>query len=123
MNKNNKIIFGTLGVIALTLGATDYLVYNNPVIRNYLSIALLLIAFILIFYWYLLDSKHQGYQRSVLLNIGVVAVTWVALPYYLFRSRKDAARFYAIGAFILLIISWYVLYYVGFYILWVIQNL
>jgi hypothetical protein len=41
----------------------------------------------LIFAWYHMDSTLRSYQRSMLLNIGVVTVAVIALPYYIVRSR------------------------------------
>jgi len=41
----------------------------------------------LIFWWYRLDSSQAGYKRTPWLNVGVIAVAALALPYYFFRSR------------------------------------
>lgn len=44
------------------------------------------------FYWYRLDSIERGYRRSRWLNAGVVALTMVAIPYYLARSRPRGQK-------------------------------
>ena len=41
----------------------------------------------LIFAWYRLDSEKRGYPRTKWLNIAIVAIALLALPYYLIRSR------------------------------------
>ena len=41
----------------------------------------------MVFWWYHLDTSHLGYKRTVWLNIGVILVAALALPYYFFRSR------------------------------------
>ncbi|MEJ2346747.1 MAG: hypothetical protein P8076_00815 [Gammaproteobacteria bacterium] len=45
------------------------------------------LAVTLLFLWYHLDSEQRGYRRSGWLNVAVVCIAVVALPYYLFRSR------------------------------------
>ncbi|MEO6103197.1 MAG: hypothetical protein ABIP44_06115 [Pseudoxanthomonas sp.] len=51
------------------------------------DVAFMLLGLLFVFAWYRLDSDEQGYRRSVILNIAVIAITILALPYYLFRSR------------------------------------
>lgn len=46
----------------------------------------------LIFAWYHMDSVQRSYKRSMLLNVGVVALAVVALPYYVIRSRKRGEK-------------------------------
>ena len=41
----------------------------------------------LIFLWYRLDSIQRSYRRSPWLNICVIGIAILALPYYFFRSR------------------------------------
>jgi hypothetical protein len=41
----------------------------------------------LIFFWYHLDKREHDYQAGALMNVGVVAVSIVALPIYFIRSR------------------------------------
>lgn len=48
------------------------------------------------FYWYRLDSDERRYRRSKPLNVGVIAVAAVALPYYLVRSRPAGQRLRAL---------------------------
>lgn len=41
----------------------------------------------LIFAWYHTDAKQRGYRRPTWLDIGIILVAIVAMPYYLFRTR------------------------------------
>lgn len=50
----------------------------------------------LIFGWYYFDSNDRSYRRSKLLNIAVVALALVAIPYYLVRSREKGQKLKAI---------------------------
>ena len=42
---------------------------------------------LLIFWWYRMDTIQTGYRRSPWLNIAVIGIAFLALPYYFFRSR------------------------------------
>ena len=57
------------------------------------------IAFsLLVFWWYWADSTSRSYRRSPLLNVVVVALGFVAIPYYLLRSRPSGQRLKAIAS-------------------------
>jgi hypothetical protein len=71
------------------------------------------IAFsMLVFWWYWSDSESRSFRRSPLLNVAVVAVGFVAIPYYLLRSRAKGQRVRAIvsmlGFFVLLVVALFV---------------
>ena len=55
---------------------------------------------VLIFAWYKFDSDIRGYKRSPLLNVSVVAVGMLAVPYYLIRSRERGQRLKAVVYYI-----------------------
>ena len=40
-----------------------------------------------VFWWYHADGNERSYKRSIWLNIIMVGLPIVGLPYYLFRSR------------------------------------
>jgi uncharacterized protein YqgC (DUF456 family) len=57
------------------------------------------------FYWYRLDSDERGYRRTRWLSTGIVALTVLAIPYYLARSRPrghKARALLRLGGFVLL---------------------
>jgi hypothetical protein len=53
---------------------------------------------LLVFWWYWADSTSRSYRRSPLLSVAVVAVAFVAVPYYLFRSRQKGQRLRAVAS-------------------------
>lgn len=59
---------------------------------------------VLLFLWYRIDSEQRSYKRSRWLNIGIIAIAIVALPYYLIRSRGLKNGAIATGAMILLLL-------------------
>jgi hypothetical protein len=68
-----------------------------------------LVCAVLVFSWYYLDSDERDYPRTPLLNVMIVAVGLVAIPYYLFRSRGARRGLRAFGMFLLALLSWLVL--------------
>ena len=58
----------------------------------------------LIFFWYRLDTDQHAYRRTPLLNVAVVALAVLALPYYFFRSRGIKDGFIASGLFFLAVL-------------------
>jgi hypothetical protein len=46
-----------------------------------------LVSLVPVFWWYHLDKAERGYRAGPLLNGGMLALTIVALPVYLIRSR------------------------------------
>ncbi len=41
----------------------------------------------LIFMWYRIDADQHGFKRSAFMNVSIVMVAAIAVPYYLIRSR------------------------------------
>lgn len=67
---------------------------------------------LLVFWWYWTDSALRSYRRSPLLNVAVVAFGFVAVPYYLLRSRPRGQRLKAmvclLGFFVLLVAALFI---------------
>lgn len=51
---------------------------------------------LLCFTWYRHDRDERAYARSRWLNVGVIALTPLAIPWYLLRSRAKGERLRAI---------------------------
>ena len=51
------------------------------------DIWLLPVFALLLFLWYRIDSEERSYRRSPWLNVCVIAIAILALPYYFFRTR------------------------------------
>jgi len=62
-------------------------------------------------------------KRSVGVSVAVLIAPYLAIPFYLYFTRRNKERFLAIGAFTIVILGWYALHYAGFYMLWAIENL
>jgi hypothetical protein len=63
-----------------------------------------------------LDSDERGYKRSALLNVGVIALAIVVLPYYFFRTRGFARGLAASVLFLVAGIMYSLLQYAGTYL-------
>jgi hypothetical protein len=85
MRSQSKVLIAALGA-AFVLGAGVSMAHSEAHIEWLNGLSVLLSTF-LTFAWYRYDSEARSYRRSYALNIGVIAVTFVGLPYYLFRSR------------------------------------
>jgi hypothetical protein len=81
------------------------------------------LAAFLIFYWYHIDTEERGYRRTSLLNISVIALAVVALPYYFFRSRGTKGGFVAVGFFVLAFVGAGILTVAGQYATYYVQLL
>ena len=63
-----------------------------PSLSVYIGIILSIVSVALPFTWYYADSKITGHRRTTGLNIAVVVLGWLAIIYYLARSRRGKAR-------------------------------
>jgi hypothetical protein len=59
-----------------------------------------LVSSFLCFVWYCRDGDARSYIRSRWLNIGMITVTMLTVPYYLWRSRPRGQRLGAIVRYI-----------------------
>lgn len=113
MNKKNWLLVA-LGGVALLSGATaQYLEYSSA--RAPAEMCFMLIGITLYFAWYYVDSEEIGYRRGMLLNVAVVALAIVALPYYFFRSRGFKKGLVYTALFLLAVIAWSALHGIGAY--------
>lgn len=55
------------------------------------------IGTLLIFMWYRFDSDERQYRRSPGLNVAMIAVVILALPYYFYKSRGFRKGSIAVG--------------------------
>lgn len=60
------------------------------------SLPLTLVFSFLTFLWYRRDSDQHSYRRSRWLNVGIIALSPVVLPYYLLRSRPHGQKLRAL---------------------------
>ncbi len=71
---------------------------------------------LLMFAWYVFDSNERSYRRSAFLNLTVIAVPAVGVPYYLFRSRGLRKGAVAFGWLFLLTIGLLASTFVGAFV-------
>ena len=80
------MLLAAIGVTAFATGAVGQYAYPNHLMPQS-DIWFMLVGVSLVFFWFRLDAEQLNYRRSFWLNVGVVALAIVALPYYFFRSR------------------------------------
>jgi len=108
MNSKKNWILLFLAITAFINGAvTQYL--ESGVTFPKTDIPFMVVGLFLYFWWYYLDSEQMEYQRSKLLNIGIIAVGFIAFPYYFFRTRGMKKGFAYTIVFIIVLMSWSVL--------------
>jgi peptidoglycan/LPS O-acetylase OafA/YrhL len=80
-------------VLAMILGAVSaYLETHHIREPLWWHFGSTFLAIGLIFAWYHMDSTLRSYRRTALLNIGVIVVAVIALPYYIVRSREKGHK-------------------------------
>ena len=111
MSPKNWVLIA-LAAASLMSGAIDQYFYPG---REFppTAVAFMVVGVFLIFLWYRMDSNQIGYRRSPWLNVGVIALAIVALPYYFFRSRGAKRGAIATGLFLLVYIASSVLVMTG----------
>jgi len=57
-----------------------------------------------LFAWYFFDAREHSFVRSKLLDVSVIALSIVAIPIYLVRSRPEGQKARAVMVFIALLI-------------------
>jgi len=111
--KNTKlVVFCALMLSAVLSGFARQLLAPNEVVAPS-DILFMLVGVFLLFVWFRLDSDERSYRRSALLNVGVIALAVVVLPYYFFRSRGFARGLAASVLFLVAGLMYSLLQYVG----------
>lgn len=93
--KTNQILAVVLLYFAVLGGITAYLEVQRIVEPPWSVMLTTLAGSLLVFWWYRTDSTLRSYRRSPLLNVAVVAIGILAVPYYLLRSREKGQRLLA----------------------------
>jgi hypothetical protein len=77
---------------------------------------------VLIFTWFRIDANERGYKRSPVLNVAVVALAALSLPYYFFRSPGFAGGLAATATFVGIVVLFSAVQYAGSYAVYLIQS-
>lgn len=85
-------ILGLLFAATLVAGVIDARETAQGIDTSWWDIASTLLFSFLCFWWYRIDSDLRRYRRSRWLNVGIVMLAIVAVPYYLVRSRPAGQR-------------------------------
>ena len=97
MNQRRAILF-VLFVLALLSGAIDgYRAINARPTSSPLDLIWAFAFGGASFAWYYFDALQVRFKRSKLLDVLVIALAFLAIPYYLFRSRPKGKRLRAVG--------------------------
>lgn len=87
MSNRDAWLLGLLAAIAIFGGILQQLAVPAHALLLESGIPYGLMALGVIFAWYRRDAQQRGYRRSAGLNVMIVAVAIISVPYYLFRSR------------------------------------
>lgn len=90
--KPNHILVLLLLYIASLSGMVSYLDARRIAEPQWSVIVTSVTGSLLVFWWYWADSTSRSYHRSPLLNVAIVAAGFLAVPYYLLRSRERGRR-------------------------------
>ncbi|WP_116807638.1 hypothetical protein [Steroidobacter cummioxidans] len=105
--KPNQILILLLLYIAALGGMAAFLDARRIAEPQWSVIVTTMLGSLLVFWWYWADSVSRSYRRSPLLNVAIIAVGFLAVPYYLLRSRQRGQRLAAFAklvAFVLLMV-------------------
>jgi hypothetical protein len=92
---SKKILALLLLYIAALSGMAEYLDARRIAEPQWSVMVTTMAGSLLVFWWYWTDSSSRSYSRSPLLNVAIIAVGILAVPYYLLRSREKGQRLVA----------------------------
>lgn len=95
--KTNQILAILLVYLAALSGMSSYLDARRIAEPQWSVMLTSLAGSVLVFWWYWKDSTLRSYRRTPLLNVAVVAFGFLAIPYYLLRSREKGMRLRALA--------------------------
>ena len=94
--KPKQILALLLLYMAVLSGMASHLEIQKITESQWSRIVTTLAGSALIFWWYWADSTSRSYRRSPGLNIAIIGIAFLAVPYYLVRSREPGQRVVAI---------------------------
>ena len=102
-------------VALLMLGAIAgwFAQVKAPHVQDQLFALNVFVNIAMLFWWFRVDAEERQYRRTRMLNVGVVALTAIVVPVYLYRSRPPGGRARAIGLFGLCLVGTVVISVIG----------
>jgi len=118
MIRNTKLVaYISFFIVGFASGIAHQLVAPETLMAP-VDFPFMLLGALAIFAWYVADSNQRDYRRSLILNIFVIGISVLALPYYLLRTRGILKGVLAIAMFILFTLAYMFLQYVGSLAAW-----
>jgi hypothetical protein len=115
MRSPRLVIYLVILAAALMSGLASQYFFPGHLLSP-VHLAFSLLGAILGFAWYRIDSDQHAYPRSAMLNTCVVFLSFIAMPYYFFRTRGFVKGLGATGAFIGTVVLWGLLQVSGEYL-------
>ena len=113
-SNTKRLTLLALAILAFAQGAAgQYLEPGELYPKS--DLVFILAGVMLTFFWYRVDSDQRAYRRTVWLNVSVVALALIALPYYFFRTRGAIRGLVATVVFLGFAVLWSVLAALGGY--------
>jgi hypothetical protein len=106
--KPNQILVLLLLYFAALSGMASYFDMRGIAEPQWSVIVTSIAGSLLLFWWYWADSTSRSYRRTPLLNVAIIGIGFLAVPYYLLRSREKGQRLLAFAkmfGFVLLLIA------------------
>jgi hypothetical protein len=113
MNKTTFLPLASLLTLSVLAGWLDYGPAGSSQYAAALGTLYLLAALALVFIWFRADARLRQYHPSRSLQGAIVALTVLALPYYLLKSRGAGAGVIAIALAVLAFIASMTCYALG----------
>ena len=121
MNPKTVVIW-LMALITFSSGAISQYFYMRHA-QPPTTAAFVALSALLIFLWYRFDTEQRSYRRTYLLNVGVVGLALIALPYYFFRSRGAKGGFAASLLFVLAVLGSFLVSMAGKYVVFFVTRL
>lgn len=102
-----------LPLLSLLFGFLEYGPRQSPQSGSLTMTLHAVASLVVVFVWFRMDSRRLDYRPSIVLMAAMLALTFLALPYYLLRSRGAAGGIKALALSFLLFAVTMILYRVG----------
>lgn len=96
----NQVLIALMLFFAVTGAITEYFASHFIREPSWWPVTSTITGVAIIFWWYYCDSEARSFSRSKWLNIGVVVLGAIAIPYYLVRSREKGQKIKAVFYFV-----------------------
>lgn len=92
-----RVLIALLVYAAALSGLLTWMDHQRIREPEWMVVATSMVFSLLCFWWYWLDASARSYRRTPLLNVAVVALAVLAIPYYVIRSRPRGEKLKALA--------------------------